>query len=163
MRAEHLLISLTGLFFCFIMVFAGIFLFFAPNIPNFAENLDRHLTAISRMGLALFLLGALFLTFLLMLNKRRYLLLKMGGVSIEDSLIAHFAKESLQPLFPNKLIDCDCVIKRNHIEILANLPFVDLESREETLIECEKRLKVVLQRQCQYDKEFIYNVSFSTK
>lgn len=167
MRTEHLLSSLLGLCLCFLMLLVGIFLFLIPYLPGCAEALRilvvHHMHGISFCGLALSASGAVILVFLVWLNRRRYLLLKMGGVSVGDRLLAHYAKESLQTLFPGKLIDCDVVVRRKKkIEIMVNLPFVAEQKQERTLADIEERLSALLLKQCQYDRSFILNVSFST-
>ena len=165
MRTEHLLISLVGLCLAFLMLFGGIFLFFSPYVPLFERTLHslffQHLMGVSYFGLALFFLGVMFLSMLVWLNRRRYLLLKMGTVSVEDRLIAHFAKTSLQTLFPDQPIECDVIVKKKKkLEILANVPFVQEEDQERTFKEIERVLVSVLQKQCQYDRDFTLNVNF---
>jgi hypothetical protein len=168
MRTEHLLISLVGLLLGFILLFVGVFLFFVPYFESFLQILKQlithHLAEISYLGSAIFFLGIVLLFLLLWLNRRRYLLIKMGTVSLQDRLIAYYAKESLQNLFPGQAVDCDVIVKRKKkVEILANLPFVEEENQENTLKEIEKELVAILHKQCQYDREFILNVSFSAQ
>jgi len=164
MRAEHLLISLVGLLLGFFLIFCGVILFLVPFVPHLAQVAQaitlHHLNGLSYFGLTLLFLGLFFLTLLVWLNRRRYLLFKMGGVSIEDRLIAHFARETLQKLFPGQRIECDVVVKRKkRIEILANIPILG-DGEEERLRDVEKVLAAILKKQCQYDREFILNVSY---
>ncbi len=167
MKSQHLLISLVGLLLGFAMVCLGIFLFLARYVPAIELALRslflNHLKEFSYCGLALFFCGVLFLVALARLSRRRYFLLKMGGVSIEDRLLAHFAQESIQKFFPDKSIACEVLARTNgKIEIMANLPFLAEQQREHILAEIERVLVLTLRKQCQYEQGFIFNVSFST-
>ena len=167
MKHQHLLISLMGLLLGFVMVCSGIFLFLARYVPVIELAIRslffNHLTGLSYCGLVLFFCGVLFLIAIARLSRRRYFLLKMGGVSMEDRLLAHFAQESIQKFFPDKSIACEVVARTSgKIEIMANLPFLAEEQREHILTEIERVLVLTLRKQCQYDQSFIFNVSFST-
>lgn len=167
MRTEHLFLSLLGLAVGFMLVFAGFLLFLPPFIPFYAKFLqalvEQHLTGISYFGLSLFFLGVLFLTLFNLLNQRRYLLIKMGGFTVKDRVVAHFAKETLEKLFPGQGVDCSVIIRnKRRIEILANIPHVEEKDRESTLQGIENALADVLQKQFHYDHEFLFNVSFSS-
>ena len=167
MRAEHLVTSILGLLFSFFLLIGGFLLFLPPFIPTWASALQtlflNHLTGVSYFGLTLLFLGVFFLTLFAWLNRRSYLLLKMGGVSVKDQLVAHFAKTSIEKLFPGQAVECDVIVrKKKRVEILANLPFVEEKEQEGTLRTIEKELVVVLLKQCQYDQEFTLNVSFSS-
>ena len=165
MKSAHLFVSLIGLFLGFFLIFAGIFLFAAPYIPALSSALRslviNHLESLSTFGLILLFMGALTLTLLMLLNRRRYFLLKMGGVSVEDSLISHFAQESVQKFFPDQTVECDVIVKRGgKLEILANIPHLPEETKSQTLHAIEKELTVLLLKQCQYTRDFTLNLSF---
>lgn len=150
------------------MIFVGMFLFTAFYLPLFAQSLrvlvNQHMAEVSYLGLASFFLGVVFLSLLIWLNRRRYFLFAMGTVSVQDRLIAYYAKESLQSLFPGQAVECDVIVKRKKkIEILANIPLVAEEKQESTLREVEQALISMLHKYCQYEREFILNVSFSVE
>ncbi|MFC2049121.1 hypothetical protein ACFLR2_00395 [Chlamydiota bacterium] len=167
MKKQHLLISLVGLMLGFMMVGAGTFLFLVQYVPAVKWALRSlilfHLEGLSACGLVLLFCGVLFLTALARLNQRRYFLLKMGGVSIEDRLLAHYAQESLQKFFPDQPVACE-ILSRAHgkIEIMANIPQIPEIRREHILSEIERALILMLRKQCQYERDFIFNVSFTT-
>lgn len=167
MKTQHLLISLVGLLLGFVMVCGGIFIFLVRFVPAIELSLRslilHHLAGLSYCGLALLFCGVLFLTALARLSRRRYFLLKMGGVSVEDRLLAHFAEESLQKFFPDQAVACE-VLSRAHgkIEIMANIPYLAEKRRDHILSEIERILILTLRKQCQYERDFILNVSFTS-
>lgn len=168
MKRQHLLISLVGLLLGFVLVCFGIFLFLSRYVVSVELTLHalffNHLKGLSYCGLALLTTGLVFLVALARLNRRQYFLLKMGGVSIEDRLLTHFAQESLQKFFPDQSIDCEVLARTNgKIEILANLPHLAEQQRDHILSEMERVLVLTLRKQCQYTRDFIFNVSFSFK
>ncbi len=165
MKRQHLLISLLGLLLGFLMICGGLFLFLIRYLPNLELAIRalilNHQERLSYFGLCLFLSGLLFLAALFRLSRRRYFLLKMGGVSIEDRVLAHFAEESLQKFFPGQSVACEVFGRaQGKIEIMANIPPLSESSREHILNEIERVLVLTLKKQCQYDGEFVFNVSF---
>jgi|GEM_PF-6086226 len=167
MKKQQLLNSLVGLLLGFFMLASGAFFFLTRYVLSFELALRslvlNHLHALSNSGLIVFFCGCLFLFLLARLNRRTYLLLKMGGVSVEDRLIAHFAQKNLQKFFPDQLVECEVVARaKGKIEILANLPYLANHKKEHILTEIERVLVSTLRKQCQYEKDFLFNVSFST-
>ncbi len=152
MRIEHLLFSLIALLLSFLFVFCGLFLLLFPDA---VLNLKA-------IGITMLSLGVFLLLFFPLLVRRRYLLLKMGGVAIHERLVRHFAKESLQALFPNHTIDCDVILhKKGKVEILATIPYLSEMRREQKLEEIETHLSASLLKYCGCKDPFIFNVSFS--
>jgi len=152
MRTEHLLISLIALLLSFLLLTGGVLLLIFPDAA-----LDLQTIGIICMGV-----GALLLLVFSLASRRRYLLLKMGGVAIHERLVHHFAKETLEELFPKHHIDCDVILhKKGKVEILANIPYLSDERREQKLQEIETRLSAALLKYCGCKGSFIFNVSFS--
>ena len=151
MRIEHLFLSLIALFLSFCLISCGLFVWIFPDV----------LLDLRTIGIVFVSAGAvLFLVFFLMM-RRRYLLLKMGGVSVHEKLVRRFAKDSLQELFPNQSVDCDVIFhKKGKIELLANIPYLSDEKREEKLEEIEARLSADFLKYCGCRDPFVFNVSF---
>ncbi|MEZ5315570.1 MAG: hypothetical protein R3E91_05130 [Chlamydiales bacterium] len=150
MRIERILISLTALFLsCFLIVF-GFLLWAFPEI----------LIDLESVGVFFLSLGFLLLLLFLFLMRRRYLLLKMGGVSIDERLVVHFVKEVLKELFPKSKVDCDVILhKHQKMEILANIPYLSEESCEPQLEEIETRLSAELLKHFGLNYAFIFNLN----
>jgi hypothetical protein len=168
MRFEHTLISLLGLICCFFLVAFGIFLFSIALSPHLNLGLRTLLSQNPRallpaasgfmvVGLCCFLLFA-------WLNRRRYLHLKMRGISIAEGAVTHLTLNCLQSFFPGQKIECTVRIKWNQqLEILACLPKLEEAQEEETLVAIEEALAQVLQKHCLYIKDFFLTVSFSAQ
>lgn len=152
MRTEHLLISLGALLISFFLIACGLFLLIFPE-----ATFDFRTIGIASMSMGALLLLVFFLT-----SRRRYLLIKMGGVAIHERVVQHCAKEALQGLFPKQAIECDVIIMRKgKVEILANIPYLSEEKREQKLQEIETVLGATLLKYCGCKGSFIFNVSFS--
>lgn len=152
MRTEHLFFSLAGLLLSFILIGGGLFFILFPHVI-----FDLRSVGIFSVSLGVFLLLIFFL-----LSRRRYLLLKMGGVEINEKLLCRFAQDTLQNLFPLHSVECDLILhKKGKIEILAHIPYLSEERREEKLEEIESALSVALLKYCGWKGSFIFNVSFS--
>lgn len=163
MRSEQLLISLLGLLLGFVLIFLGGVLFFIPSLSlQELSQVALHFK-IPLIYLPFFpvIVGTLILAACFRLNRRRYLLCKMGGFSVEDRLVAYFIEEKLQQMFPGKKVECDVLIKgKEKVEILANIPYVSEKNRQEIFEKIEVLLSALLRKQCHFQKDFIFNVGF---
>lgn len=149
MRTEHLLLSLITLILGFLLIGGGLFFLLAPTM-----TLDFAKIGWISMGC-----GVLFLLLFSLFMQRRYLLIEMGGLEIHEKVVRHFAKETLEELFPGVSIDCDIIIHRKgKVEILANLPSLT----NERLDEVETHLSATLLRYCGYKEAFLFNVNGSS-
>ncbi len=153
MRAEQLLLSLVALLLSFSLLAGGLFLVLFP---------EAHLYLRVVGGLSLGI-GALLLLLFYLTSRRRYLLIKMGGVAIHERLIRHYAQETLEELFPScETIDCDVIVhKKGKVEFLARIPYLSDTKRAERLEEIETKLSALLVKYCGCKGPFIFNVSFS--
>ncbi len=152
MRIEHLFLSLFALLLSFCLLFCGLFLLIFPEVV-----LDLRV-----IGAVFLSAGVLLLPIFTLASRRRYLLLKMGGVSIHEKLVRHFAKEALCALFPGQAVDCDVILhKKGKVEILAAIPYLSKERRDQKLEEIETKLSADLLKYCGCNGTFIFNVSFS--
>lgn len=144
MRLEHILISLMALVIGFGLIALGVWLFLNA----------------SPFGFTFLILGGTLLLLFSFLSRRRYVLIQMGGAAIQDRVIAHFATKCLQNLFPSQKITCDVVVHRKgKIEIRATLPTIDENEREETFLEIETKLAIMLAENCGIKDPFLFNVS----
>lgn len=108
------------------------------------------------------LTGCLLLTLFFFLSRRRYILIQMGGTSVQDRVIAHFARKCLQSLFPSQKVACDVVIHRKgKIEILAAIPPIAEGEEERTFNDIEAALSVVLAENCGIKAPFLLNLSYN--
>jgi hypothetical protein len=165
MKPSHLLISLVGLIMGLSMVLAGVFLLAALYVPFITQVLRsivlNHLEGLSLFGFLLLLSGIIFLTLLSWLNRRHYLLFKMGEISVEEGVVAECALRRLQTFFPDQRICCDVVLNlRGDIEIIANLPPLQKGVEKKTLRAIEKDLSHLLQKQFHYTRPFLFNVNY---
>lgn len=165
MRGSHILISLVGLVIGFLMLSAGSFLFLTASLPQASQAarfvLQHHLEGLSYCGLVIFFLGLLFLSLLFYLNRRRYLLLIMGNVSVDEKVVAQCVHQSLEFFFPGQPVESDLILTRSgRIKIFANIPTLSEENREHTLQEIEAALNRLLIKQFFYNRPFLFNVSF---
>lgn len=152
MRIEQLLYSLVALLLSFFLLASGLLLLMYPDTV-----LNVRAIGIGSISIAVLLLLIFFFT-----SRRRYLLLKMGGVSVHERVVQHFAKQTLQELFPYQKIDCDVILhKKGKVEILANIPYLSDVRREQKLREMETQLSATLLKYCGCEDAFILNVSFS--
>jgi len=152
MRTEHLLISLAALVLSFLLCGVGFFLFFFPEA----------IVNVRLWGLIFFSFGVALLATFSLLTRRRYLLIKMGGVSIHEKLLRHFASETLRELFPHHKIACDVTVHRKgRVEIMAQIPYLSEERQEQKLEEIEQALSAAFLKYCGWKEPFIFNVSFS--
>ena len=147
MRIERHLISVVALFLALLLIAGGVCLLFFPEI-------QLNYRAVGTVALGC---GALLLCFFYLTFRRRYYLVKMGGAAIHDSLLAHYAREVLQEVFPHRELDCDVIVHKKSIEILANIPYLS----DERLKSVETLLAATLLKYCGYKGQFIFNVSFS--
>ncbi|MCH9609413.1 MAG: hypothetical protein S4CHLAM45_05540 [Chlamydiales bacterium] len=161
MRLESTLISLIALLLGTLLFFTGLFLVIPFFQLNLVSYLGGHLVS---LGVLLIFFSMILLSCFTLLCKRRYLLVKMGGVSIQDRVFAEVARMSIAPFFPGKEVNCRSVIHgKRKVEILANLPYVKIEEQEMTLEKIEKTLALTLARRCGLTSEFLLNVSFQEK
>lgn len=159
---------MTAIFLTALLITAGTALFLMPYIPMFSKKiillLDSNALFLSRIGLSFIFLGLLFAVCIYLFSKRRYLLIKMGGFSIQDSVINEIVKDSIQNLFPSQNFVCDVFVrKKSKVEILADLPYVSFEKQESILKDIESKVKNSLAKICGFDREFLLNVSFKEK
>lgn len=164
MRSEHLLFSLIGLVFCALLFAIGCFFFLIPYVPTveviFKNLINGETPLISNVGIACMLFSVFILSCFALLSRRRYLLVRMGGVSIHQRVVREIATLSLAEIFPESFIECEALIKRKgKIEILANVG--DLAENREIKLETIERTLAAAFLKCGIDKEFLLNVRFS--
>ncbi len=147
MRAEHLLITVSALLLSFFLYGIGTLLIAFELLA---------------WGLVSFLFGTLFLFLFYLVSRRRYMLIRMGSVAIDEKVIRQFAEDALQGLFPNQKIACEAIVHtKGKIEILADIPYLSEQRREQKLEEIETALCTTLLKHCGWKGTFIFNVSFS--
>jgi hypothetical protein len=165
MKPANLFVSLMGLLLGFFMISAGLFLFLVPYVPN-ATAVARsivihHLSGLSYFGFALSFFGIFFLTIFAGLNRRRYFLFEMGGISVDADIVACHLKAGMEKFFIDKKIDCSVLIKKKgRLEVFANLPKLTSSNEKNVLFEIEKELCAILKTQFHYEHTFIFNVSW---
>lgn len=98
------------------------------------------------------------------LCRRRYLLVKMGGMEIQDKVLAQVAHKSIASFFPGMEVSCSArIYRKKKVEIVANLPYVTFEEQEQMLTNIEQKLANTFAHQCGLTREFLFNVSFRAK
>ncbi|MFN0064610.1 MAG: hypothetical protein ACKVOH_00050 [Chlamydiales bacterium] len=165
MRIESIVISMISLLLGGILLLLGTFFVAAPYYPLFCHKMSLLLAEPGRVvveiGVVFLLLSLLLLTAFYGLNKRRYLLIRMGECAIHENVLSELAKRSLAEIFPAQDVFCDVIVKRKgRVEILANIPYVRKENQKETLQQIEAKLSKTMASQCGFYKEFLFNVSF---
>lgn len=145
----------------------GILFLLLPHAPYFHQQLitflqDR-MDLFTWIGLGVFALGCLLFSVFYAMNRPGYLLIEMGPypIFIDNEAIATLVKKELEQLYPGKRLHCEVILrKKDKVEILTDLPAIEVEDLEERLNQIEKKLTSMLSTTCGYQREFIFNVSF---
>lgn len=156
MKTRDIVISLIGLLISFLLMGGGFF-FLLPSLHPILSSF------LSTIGLGMMGVGFILLVSLYTLSRRRYLLIRMGGVSVHRQIIGLLLQEKLHELFPEKEVQCEVEIhKKGKVEVFAKIPyFLDEHERERKLHNLELVLTRTLAKEFDMEKEFIFNVSFT--
>ncbi len=110
------------------------------------------------MGLVFMFTGLIFLTLLYFLSRRRYLRLRVEGVSIDKRAIEQVVDRALQPIFPGTVVATDVIVRgKRKLEILADIPYPS----EEKMTVIENTLKESLSTQLGYHDGFTFNIGLN--
>ena len=139
----------------------GIFFFALPYAPVLRSSLTTTLIdepeIFQKVGLGLLILGAFLFVGLYLLNRKRYLKLKMDGykASVEENVVRASIQSYFKALFPDIDLTTDVVITgKKHLEILANLP----TPQEDLLETIQNELGILLSRRLGYQREFSFTL-----
>lgn len=161
MRLESALISSIALLLSLILFFLGIFFLIPFSQAKVANFITSHLVDIGVISL---LFAVLLVACFIPLCRRRYLLIEMGDIRIQEQVLGEIAQKSLASFFPGKEVSCLAYVRQKHkVEILANLPYVGVEDQEQVLGQIEEKLAQVFAHQCGLTRKFLLNVSFRAK
>jgi uncharacterized membrane protein len=164
-RFETVLTTLISLLIGFFLLFLGISCLTAPSYPEVTKQLlhDILLSPKSAYTVSAILIGFALILFALCasISKRKYSLIKMGGYSLSAYVMQQIAQKTLQMFFNDE--DVHCVIEVNlfgKVEMIAALPYVEEELREEKLEQLEDALVAAFSSQCGFTNHFTLNATF---
>lgn len=166
MRTSNLFFSAIHLFVVMFIIVVGVSFFLLAKLPNFrvvvANRILEDPGFFLKLGSAISLFGLLLLTGFTVLNRKRYLKLKMGcsQTLIDEAIIRDYLKNYWKEVFPKQEVQSDVVLHfPGKLEIIAQLPKMKEKEKETLLTRVQNELGVLLARKLGYEKEFFLTIS----
>lgn len=118
---------------------------------------------LSIFGFAFVLVGIAIVFYLLASLKKRYYKIKSSESKVyflDEQLFQNYLKTYWKQLFPQHTIPSQVLLKRNKIQVIADLPYVP-ENQQKALIQrIDQDLKDLFHRVIGYKKKYIISISF---
>lgn len=166
MRTGNLLFSAVHLFVVLFILGIGLFFLLLPSSVAFRLALESLLISdtpiFARIGVTITFFGILLLVGFYVLNRKKYLTLKMNGskILIDEAVIRDYLSHYWKEVFPYHEIFSEVVLHfPQKIEIIAQLPAMSGEEREHLLLRMQNELSVLLARKLGYEKEFFLTIN----
>lgn len=163
MRTENILMSLVALVVAALLVATGACSILLNRIdPNLLHSLfDRFADHANVFGCLALVFGLGLFALCVSICRGSYLSFQMGGNLLSSKTISQLTQKCLARTFEAKEVPCEVVVRFNKkIEIFADLPPIDMESREKQLCEIEETLAAMLANQCGFHRPFLFHARF---
>jgi uncharacterized membrane protein len=164
-RFETVVTSLLSLLLGFFLLFLGICFFVAPAYPDAAGRLLTDIVLNSKkaytIGVVLIGFSLILWSICASLTRRKYTLIRMGGFSLSARALQQVAQKALHAVFEED--DTHCVVQVStfgKVELIAAVPYLEEELREDKLEQLENTLVAAFSSQCGFEKPFVLNVTF---
>lgn len=165
MHRSKLFFSLITLLFSFSVCLIGAYLLIIANTPflyrGFVQWLGQAQETLIWISLGITVFGAVCLTLLASVFKRRYLLFKIVGKSqlmISEGALATLIQTKLKEKLPKVKLTIEIVIaRRNRLEILLDLLGTDAKELERI----EEEIDAAIAPFLTHDQEYVLNVHFT--
>ncbi len=150
--------SALHLFVVFAFFSAGLFFAALPYLPEarlqIIQMLSSQFETCTSIGIGLFLASLLFLFGFYILNRGRYLVIRMG-VLIDLKVIRQTLEGCLSKEFPKKIVLNEIEIgPKSWLEFKVQLAPLDQAAREELYTQVEQQFSLLLQKRFGYTKPF---------
>lgn len=154
-----------GAFFLIAGILGIIFPWSAYIRTAIVEFLLEDYLILPLFGLGLILIGISLIIYTFYSTKRKYIQIKSShhSVTIDENLVSHYLDTYWQDLFPNNLVPSKFRIKKNAIEIIADLPYVNEETRDSLLKQIQNDFNDIFGRILGYSQQIILIASFQPK
>ena len=167
MHAGRLLFSIISLVFTLLILALGvlaILIAWAPEFSNLIiQFLEEETLLLAWSGGTLIAIGIFLAVSLYMMNRRRYYHIRMGDLAakVDEAVVDKYVSTYWKELFPGQEVACEVVVRKNRIEIIADLPHVPVDQQHDMAIRIEKDLKELFAQVLEYRNPFLFNVSFA--
>lgn len=169
MRAQQLFLTVLSFLFSTFLFLLGVSLLLFPWAPKYRGVvlfwLETAYVQMSLVGLGFALSGLLLLLGLFKMRQGDSYSVKMGSntYTIDAELIQAYVQEYWERLFPGKNPLCVVSVKRNRVEIQADLPPVPFSGQRDLLSKAERDLGQLFTETLGYHTEFVLTVSFASQ
>lgn len=116
-------------------------------------------------GLAFVLIGLALAAYTLLTSRHKYFKTKVGlnETVVSDAVIQDYLQSYWEKLFPRKEIPSRFNLKKNKIQIYADLPYIAHEEQKDLLKKIELDLSECLRDTLGFRKTLELNISFETR
>lgn len=166
MRTGNLLFSAVHLFVVLFILGVGVFFLLLPGSVAFRLALEQILVneaaMLAKIGLVITFFGVLLLVGFYVLNRKKYITLRMNGSKtlIDEAIIRDYLSQYWKEVFPHHDIYSEVVLHfPQKLEIIAQLPSMREEDKEHLLLRIQNELSVLLARKLGYEKEFFLTIN----
>jgi hypothetical protein len=154
---------MMGAFF-FILGILGIVLPWAPKLRQSTAQffLDNTLI-LSLFGLGLLLIGLSIIIYALLNTRKRYLFIRTGkqSVAINKMILQQYLEAYWQQNFPSHQVCFEVNIKKEAIQIIAELPFIPTSEQKDFLEQVKQDLGTLFGQTLGYEKDVHLFASFA--
>jgi predicted membrane protein len=113
-------------------------------------------------GFISLLVGVAIVFYLLSSFRKRYHTVKSdaGAFYLDESLFQDYMENYWKQLFPNQNIPTHVNLKKNNVQITADLPFVPEAQQKELLSHIDRDLKEIFHEILGYKQNYVISISF---
>lgn len=153
---------LLALFFVMLGILCTVIPWSEPMRRVLVDFLEHGWATLFFIGVGCLVIGLAVLINLSISGSRRYYAIRTGPstISIDKALIEAYLKEYFSGRYPKRDIPCRVMVKRNHLQIAADLPNTPLSGQRDLLKDIEKEIRELLSTNIGYDKSLRLFISF---
>lgn len=157
------LISLAVALFFIVLGVLSMILLFSPEIRgSLVQFILQNSVMLFLFGFGFLVVGAAIVAHIIVNAKKKHYHIKSNNQSIyiSEDVFQEYVSSYWKQLFPNQDVPNQVILKKDKIQIVAELPFVPIPEQKKIITRIERDLSELFNRLIGYRKEYILSLSF---
>lgn len=157
------LISLVVALFFIVLGVMSMILLFSPFVrSSLVKFILENSVMIFLFGFCFLVIGVAIVAYIIIGAKKRHYYIKSNNHSIyiSEDVFQQYLDSYWKQLFPNQEVPNQVELKKEKIQITAELPFVPIPEQKKIITRIERDLSELFNRLIGYRKEYVLSLSF---
>lgn len=157
------LITLVVALFFIVLGVMSMILLFSPYVRStLVQFILENSVMLFLFGFSFLVIGVAIVTHIILGAKKKHYYIKSNNHSIyiNEDIFQQYLNDYWKQLFPNQDIPNQVILKKDKVQITAELPFVPIPEQKKVITRIERDLSELFNRLIGYRKEYILSLSF---